>query len=117
MGQRKKDGGCIHNHRGGVIFSVVGLLFLMTLMMTLLLDRYWTQAIFTAKSVHFYEAKILKEIFLSELQQQDLSEKGSRRYNLGTLDYQLKDDGVKIDISIQGKKYTFKETKETAELE
>lgn len=83
-------------------------------MTTLLFDRYWTQALFTSKSIHFYEARILKEVFLSELLLQDLPENGSRRYNLGTLDYQLTKDTVKIDIWIQKKKYIFRETKETA---
>lgn len=102
-------------YRGGVIFSAVGLLLLLTMVILLMLERSWTQAIFTASSTSLYEARIMKEMFLSEIQQSEVPKKGSRRYNLGTLDYQQTEDSWKIDVWVRKRKYKFIETRSETE--
>lgn len=99
------------NKRGGILLSVLLLIFLFSFLVLHLLFTYRQTADFSKRTIQLYQAKIAKEEFLIAHQPLE-TEQGLWNFDQGELSYEKKKDTVKIRVAIQGKIYNFSEKME-----
>lgn len=96
------------NKRGGILLSVLLLIFLFSFLVLHLLFTYRQTADFSQRTIQLYQAKIVKEEFLIAHQPLE-AEQGTWNFDQGELSYEKKKDTVKIRVAIHGKIYNFSE--------
>ncbi|EOH87910.1 competence type IV pilus minor pilin ComGG [Enterococcus pallens] len=96
------------NKRGGILISVLLLIFLFSFLVLHLLFTYRQTTDFSKRTIQLYQAKIAKEEFLIAHLPLE-AEQGIWNFDQGELSYEKKKDTVKIRVAIQGKIYNFSE--------
>ena len=76
-------------HKGGIFLSAMMLIHLLSLMLLTVLENTRTTTDFYIKTLHMYEARIMKELFLADYQRLTYAEQGSVNYNVGRVIYEF----------------------------
>lgn len=102
------------NSRGGILLSVLLILFLFSFLWLQLLTTYQQTSDFVNRTRRSYQAKIAKELFLTEYP--DLTAAtGSWAFTQGELNYQKQAENLKIQVEIGDKIFSFTEPLEEIE--
>ncbi|STD83957.1 Uncharacterised protein [Enterococcus gallinarum] len=96
-------------HKGGIFFSAMMLIHLLSLMLLTVLENTRTTTDFYIKTLHMYEARIMKELFLADYQRLTYAEQGSVNYNVGRVIYEQKEELLLIQCVVNQRTFRFTE--------
>ncbi|MBO1308198.1 hypothetical protein JZO70_18625 [Enterococcus sp. 669A] len=97
------------NKRGGILLSVLVVMFLFSFLVLQLLFTYHQTADFSKRTIQLYQAKIAKEEFLIEHDPLKESQ-GTWLFDKGELYFEKKPKNmVRLRVTINGKNYYFDE--------
>lgn len=105
FGQRKKH----KRVKGNVLFSTLALFLLSIFFMQGLLESYRLKIDSYLRIKKYYQAKIIKQMFMIESNQLEEQGKGEYGYNVGTVQYTVKQDLVELVITVSPFRFEFKE--------
>ncbi|MGM0215483.1 competence type IV pilus minor pilin ComGG [Enterococcus sp. AZ109] len=97
------------NKRGGILLSVLLIIFLFSSLILQLLFTYHQTADFSKRTIQLYQAKIAKEEFLLDYSPTEATQ-GIWYFDQGELQFEKDGKSIKILIIMEGKKYHFTET-------
>ena len=115
MENRKMGNGRSKKHEGGVLLTAVFTVVVLSILLLFLAENYRIQAQFTRRTRQYYEAQIIKELFLTDYQalaENKRSKSGEVTYNQGKLSYEKKDDHLVLTVYVDGQARKFEETVE-----
>lgn len=96
-------------HKGGIFFSAMLLIHLLSIMLLTILENTRATTDFYTKTLHMYEARIIKELFLADYQRLTFAEKGSVNYNVGKVIYEQKEELLVIQCVVNQRTFRFTE--------
>lgn len=105
FGQSKKN----KRLKGNVLFSTLALFLLCLFFMQGLLESYRLKIDSYLRIKKYYQAKIIKQMFMIESNQLEEQGKGEYGYNVGTVQYTVKQDLVELVITVSPFRFEFTE--------
>lgn len=105
-------------YQGSILVAVLLFFYLFTQFLFLMLTDYRLTHSYSESTQDFYTAKIIRAMFLSEVENVlELEAEGKREYSAGNLVFIREDRQIKMVITVSGKSYDFEETVLTQKLE
>lgn len=109
MARKKRAGYSPKTVTGGILVAVLWLLLFFTSALLILMDNYRLTRTFSEQTSRYYEARIMKDLFLAAGPPTSLS--GEKAFNNGSLTYQkLPDNRLKIHVKVKGLSFQFEES-------
>ncbi|PQF22004.1 competence type IV pilus minor pilin ComGG [Enterococcus mundtii] len=95
--------------KGNVLFSTLALFLLCLFLMQGFLESYRLKIDSYLRIKKYYQAKIIKQMFMMESNQLEEQGKGEYDYNVGTVQYTVKQDLVELVITVSPFQFEFTE--------
>ena len=102
-------------YEGGVLLTAVFTVLVLSILLLFLSENYRLQAQFTRRTRQYYEAQIIKELFLTDYQalaENKRPKTGEVLYNQGKLSYKKKKNRLVLTVYVDGQERKFEETVE-----
>ncbi|GEQ38760.1 MAG: hypothetical protein L0I89_03970 [Tetragenococcus halophilus] len=99
-------------YEGGVLLTAVFTVVVLSILLLFLAENYRIQAQFTRRTRQYYEAQIMKELFLTDYQalaENKRSKTGEVFYNQGKLSYEKKNDHLVLTVYVDDQERKFEE--------
>lgn len=112
MEKQKMGNGRSKKHEGGVLLTAVFTVVVLSILLLFLAENYRIQAQFTRRTRQYYEAQIIKELFLTDYQalaENKRSKTGEVFYNQGKLSYEKKNDHLVLTVYVDDQERKFEE--------
>jgi len=106
------ENGRSKKYEGGVLLTAVFTVVVLSILLLFLAENYRIQAQFTRRTRQYYEAQIIKELFLTDYQalaENKRSKSGEVTYNQGKLSYEKKDDHLVLTVYVDDQERKFEE--------
>lgn len=95
-----------NKHQGGILLSAVMMVGLVSLLFLTVIENTKLTTDFSVKTLHFYQAKIMSELFWQDYQKTEMLSKGEAVYNTGKIFYEEKDGQLEMNCQIQNRFFT-----------
>ena len=97
--------------RGNVLFSTLALFLLCVFLMHGFLESYRLKIDSYVRIKKYYQAKIIKQMFLMEADQLKEQSKGEYDYNVGTVQYKVTQEQVELVVTVSPFQFEFRENR------
>lgn len=101
------DNGKSTKYKGGILLSTIFVVGLLSMLLLIVIENTRISTDFSMKTIHFYQARIMKELFLTDYQNFPHEEKGKIEYNVGILEYEEVEGQLMITSHVAGKEFQF----------
>jgi hypothetical protein len=98
-----------HKPQGGILLTVLLLVFLFSFLFEVVLDDYRIAGQFTKKTSNYYLAKTMASMFLLEAKEDQTEKSGQQKFSSGILYYEYQEDSIAFTVKLDNQVITFHE--------
>ncbi|MTD42336.1 hypothetical protein GIX45_27655 [Erwinia sp. CPCC 100877] len=98
-----------HKPQGGILLTVLLLIFLFSFMFEVVLEDYRTAEQFSQKTSNYYLAKTMASLFLQEFKENPTEKSGQQKFSSGILYYECQNDLIIITVKFENQIVIFNE--------
>jgi uncharacterized membrane protein YeiB len=95
--------------QGGILLTVLLLVFLFSFLFEVVLDDYRITDKFTQKTSNYYLAKTMASMFLQEMKEEQIEKSGQQTFSSGVLYYDYQNDSIVFTVKLENQVITFQE--------